>query len=142
MLLRTAITNPLYEIVTLTNSFLKDPSAKKVVKEPRNIPHVIRLLILAENFAGKKRLTFYLSQVNEHVYNRKRNLMMVRVIKTYLIKTKNMFKFDLKHGYYHINKLVPRIFVENWKSWIFCSYSFCPSDLIKPRFCLERLFIL
>ena len=69
MLLRTAITNPLYEIVALTNSFLKDPSAKKVVKEPRNIPHVIRLLILAENFAGKKRLTFYLSQVNEHVYS-------------------------------------------------------------------------
>ena len=43
---------------------------------------------------------------------------------------------------YHINKLVPRIFVKNWKSWIFCSYSFCQSDLIKPRLCLERLFIL
>ena len=41
-----------------------------------------------------------------------------------------MFKFDLKHGYYHINILVPRIFVENWKSWIFCSYSFCQSDFI------------
>ena len=44
--------------------------------------------------------------------------------------------------YYRINKLVPRIFVENWKSWIFCSYSCCQPDLIKPRFCLERLSIL
>ena len=35
------------------------------------MPHVIRLLILAGNFADKKRLTFYLSQVNEHVYNQK-----------------------------------------------------------------------
>ena len=52
----------------LTDPFLKDPSAKKLVKEPKNIPHVIRL---AENFAGKKRLTFYLSQVNEHVYKQK-----------------------------------------------------------------------
>ena len=38
-------------------------------------------------------------------------------------------------------KLVPRIFVENSKSWVFCSYCFSQSDLIKPRFCLERLFI-
>ena len=46
--------------------------AKKLVKEAKNIPHLIRLLILAENFAGKKRLTFYLSQVNEHdVYKQK-----------------------------------------------------------------------
>ena len=44
--------------------------------------------------------------------------------------------------YYHINKLVPRIFVENWKSWIFRSYRCCQSDLIKPHFCLERLVIL
>ena len=38
-------------------------------------------------------------------------------------------------------KLVPRIFVENSKSCLFCSYCFSQSDLIKPRFCLERLFI-
>ena len=43
---------------------MKDLLAKKLVKEPKNIPHVIRLLILAENFVDKKRLTFYLSQVN------------------------------------------------------------------------------
>ena len=43
-----------------------------------------------------------------------------------------MFKFDLKHGNYHLNKLVPRISVENWKSWILWSCSFCQSDLTKP----------
>ena len=68
VLLRTAITNQLFEIVTFNRFFLKDPSTKKLVKEPKNLPHVIRLLILAKNFAGKKRLTFYMSQVNEHVY--------------------------------------------------------------------------
>ena len=111
--------------MTFNRFFLKDLSANKLVccKRTKKYPSDNRLLTLAENFAGKKRLTFYLSQVNEHVYNRKRNLMMGRVIKTYLIKTKNMFKFDLKNGYYHINKLVSRIFVENWKIWIFCSYT-------------------
>ena len=44
--------------------------------------------------------------------SRKQNLMIGRVLKIYLIKTQNMFKFDLKHGYYHINKLVPR---RSWK---------------------------
>ena len=38
-------------------------------------------------------------------------------------------------------KLVPPIFVENSKSWVFCSYCFSQSDLIKTCFCLERLFI-
>ena len=38
-------------------------------------------------------------------------------------------------------KLVPRIFVENSKSCLFCSYCFSQSDLIKSRFCLERLSI-
>ena len=71
--------------------------------------------------------------------SRKQNLMIRRVLKIYLIKTQNMFKFDLKHGYYHMNKLVPRIFVENWKSWIFCTYSFCQSDLIKPRFLFGKI---
>ena len=44
--------------------------------------------------------------------NRKQNLMIGRFLKIYLIKTQNMFKFDLKHRCYHVNKLVPRIFVE------------------------------
>ena len=46
--------------------------------------------------------------------SRKQNLMIGRVEN--VIKTQNMFKFDLKHGYYHINQLVPLLFVENWKS--------------------------
>ena len=33
----------------------------------------------------------------------------------WLIQTQNMFKFDPKHEYYHMNKIVPGIFVENWK---------------------------
>ena len=33
---------------------LEDLSANKLVKKPKNIPHVISLLILAENFPGKK----------------------------------------------------------------------------------------
>ena len=54
VLLRAAITNQLFKIMTLTDSFLKDLSAKKLVKEARRIPHVIMPLILTENFAGKK----------------------------------------------------------------------------------------
>ena len=42
----------------LTDS-LKDISAKKLVKEPQNIPHVISPVILAENFAGKKKTNFW-----------------------------------------------------------------------------------
>ena len=53
-----------------------------------------------------------------------------------------MFKFDLKDGYHHINKFLPRIFVEYWKSYIFCFYTFDQSDFIQSRFCLEILFIL
>ena len=37
----------------------------------------------------------------------KQNLIIGRGLKIYLIKIQNMLKFDLKHGYYHINKLVP-----------------------------------
>ena len=56
VLLRTAVTNHLCEIVIFTDS-LKD-----LVKEPKNIPQVTSHLILAENIAGKKtRLTFVLS---------------------------------------------------------------------------------
>ena len=55
----------------LIDSFLKDLFAKKLLKEPIYIPHVTRLLILAENFAGKKGLTFYLSQVNGHAHKQK-----------------------------------------------------------------------
>ena len=58
VLLRTAITNQLFKIVTLTDSFLKDLSAKKLVKKAKRIPHVIMPLILAENFAGKKTTKF------------------------------------------------------------------------------------
>ena len=60
----------------LTNSVLKDLPAKNLVKEPpqKNIPHVIRLLILVENFAGKEGLIFYLSQVNEHAYKQKEKI--------------------------------------------------------------------
>ena len=57
VLLRTAITNQFFKIVTLTDS-LKDLSAKKLVKEARRIPHVIMPLILTENFAGKKTTKF------------------------------------------------------------------------------------
>ena len=71
VLLRTAISTRLYEIVTFKRFFLKDLLAKKLVrcKRTKNIPHVIRLLTLTENFTGKKQRTFYLSQVNEHEYN-------------------------------------------------------------------------
>ena len=55
VLIRTAITNQLFKIMTFNYSFLKDLSAKTVVKEPKRIPHVIIPLILAKNFAGKKR---------------------------------------------------------------------------------------
>ena len=55
----------------LTGFFLKDLSAKKLVKEANNIPHVISSSNLAENVAGKKRVTFDLSQVNEQIYNQK-----------------------------------------------------------------------
>ena len=36
------------------------------MKKKKNIPHVTKLLILAENFAGKKGQTFDLSQVNQY----------------------------------------------------------------------------
>ena len=66
--------------------------------------------------------------MNTHT-SRKKKLMIGRVLKIYLIKTQNMFKFDLKHGYYHINKLVPWIFVE---SWIFCSFGFTSWTWLSP----------
>ena len=45
-----------------------------------------------------------------------------------------MFQFDLKHGYYHINKKkLLRIFVENWwKSLVFCSYNFASRTWFCP----------
>ena len=58
VLLRAAITNQLFKIMTLTDSFLKDLSAKKLVKEAKRILHVIMPLILAENFAGKQSTKF------------------------------------------------------------------------------------
>ena len=58
VLLRAAITNQLFKIVTLTDSFLKDLSAKSLVKEAKLIPYVIMPLILAENFTGKKTTKF------------------------------------------------------------------------------------
>ena len=45
--------------MTLTDSFLKDLSAKKLVKEAKRILHVIMPLILAENYAGKKSTKFW-----------------------------------------------------------------------------------
>ena len=42
-----------------------------LVKELKNIPHVISPLTLAENFAGKKRLTFDLRYINKHIYKQK-----------------------------------------------------------------------
>ena len=68
VLLRTTITNQLFKIGTFNYSVLKDLSAKKLVNEPKRIPHVIIPLILAENFAGKKRRTFDLSYIHEHIY--------------------------------------------------------------------------
>ena len=44
--------------------------------------------------------------------SRKQNLMIGRVSKMYLIKSRNVLKFDLKHEYYHKNKLVLQIVVE------------------------------
>ena len=62
VLLRSVITNQLCEIL-IFNRFFKDLPAKKLVKEPKNIPQATKKspLILAENFAGKKRLAFDLN---------------------------------------------------------------------------------
>ena len=46
VLLRRATANQLCEIVTF-NRFLKDLSANKLVKEPKDNPHVISPLIIA-----------------------------------------------------------------------------------------------
>ena len=71
VLLRTTITNRLYEIVTFNRFFFKRYFGQKTCKRTKIYPSCNKTLKLAENFADKKRLTFYLSQVNEHVYKQK-----------------------------------------------------------------------
>ena len=51
----------------LTDS-TKDLSVNKLVEEPKNIAHLIKALTVAENFAGKKRLTFDLRYANKHIH--------------------------------------------------------------------------
>ena len=53
-----------------------------------------------------------------------------------------MFKFDLKHRCYQINKLVPQIFFENWKKLAILFSQYLPVGLDEARFCLEKLFML
>ena len=40
-----------------------------------------------------------------------------------------MFEFDLKHVCYHINKLVPQVFVENWKKLAILFLQYLPAGL-------------
>ena len=54
----------------LTDS-IKDLLANKLLKETNNIPHIINLLSVAENSAGKKRLILELRYVNKHIYTHK-----------------------------------------------------------------------
>ena len=67
VLLRTATASHLCEIMTFSR-FFKSSLAYKLVKEPKNIPHTMNPLILAEHFACKERVTFDLIWVNKHIY--------------------------------------------------------------------------
>ena len=50
---------------------IKDLLINKLVKETKNIPHVVSPLSVVENFAGKKRLILELRYVNKHIYTHK-----------------------------------------------------------------------
>ena len=79
-------------------------SANKLVKETNNIPHVVSPLSVAENSAGKKRLTLDLRYVNKHIYTHKVKFDDWKCFQNFLnAGSKFMFKFGLKSGYHHID---------------------------------------
>ena len=83
---------------------IKDLLVNKLLKETNNIPLAVSPLSVAENSAGKKRLTLDLRYVNKHIYTHKVKFDDWKCFQNLLnAGSKFMFKFDLESGYHHID---------------------------------------
>ena len=72
------------------------------VVETTRIPHIVNPLPVSVQRNGKKRLILYLRHVNKHVYKDKIKFDDWKTMEDFVVKQGFMFKFDIKHGYHHI----------------------------------------
>ena len=134
VLLRTAITNQLYEIVTFNRFFFKRSFGWKTCKRTKKYPSCNKPLNTRSKICQQKTTNFwYESGKWPHIQLESKIWWLEE------IKTQNMFKFDLIHGYYH-KQISTSDFRGKLKKLDILFLQLL--DLIKSRFCLERLFIL
>ena len=73
------------------------------VKEVQVQPHVCSPLSVVESASGKKRLVLNLRHVNKFLCKQKFKYEDLRVAMLLFLKGDNMFTFDLKSGYHHVD---------------------------------------
>ena len=85
------------------NEALKELIVSNSVIEVQNKPHVINPLSVSTNSSGKKRLILDLLYVNKHLWKQSVKFEDWKTFQNYVKKGSFMYKFDLRHGYHHID---------------------------------------
>ena len=71
--------------------------------EVQNKPHVINPLSVSTNSSGKKRLILDLRYVNKNLCKQSVKFEDWESFQNYVKKDSFLYKFDMRHGYHHID---------------------------------------
>ena len=74
-----------------------------VVNEIDNVPKVVNPLSVSVNSSGKERLILDLRHVNKYLKLTTFKYECVKEAKVYAANRRYAFKFDLRHGYHHLD---------------------------------------
>ena len=74
-----------------------------LIVEVSSRPHVVNPLTVSINSSGKSRLILDLRHVNKYLNLTKFKYEGVKEAKLYAANKKYAFKFDLRHGYHHLD---------------------------------------